>query len=124
MIKDIIDINGYWRVIVYFDIDYNSFDIIDDELDKFSTPLKERAAIFASLSTNAKAFTISFPKYKTSIVGFNKHNSYFDYLNSIIHESEHIKQSILYTYNVPDKGENPAYTVGYIAMRLIKSFIS
>ena len=50
---------------------------------------------------------------------FNKHKSNIDFINSIIHESEHIKQSILAVYNIDDIGEPPAYTVGYIATQLI-----
>ena len=57
-----------------------------------------------------------------SVVLFNTHKTYYDYINSIIHEAEHIKQNMLYKYNVDDIGEPPAYTVGYVAMKMIMTF--
>ena len=66
-----------------------------------------------------KAVTISNLKLHTSVVLFNKHKQYYDYINSIIHETEHIKQSMLYAYDVDDSGEPPAYTIGYIASKMI-----
>ncbi len=38
--------------------------------------------------------------------------SRIDYINSIVHEAEHIKQAMLKAYRVEDKGEPPAYTIG------------
>ena len=68
---------------------------------------------------HSKAVTISSITKKVSVVLFNKHKNYNDYINSIVHESEHIKQSMLYAYNIEDYGEAPAYTVGYIASQLL-----
>lgn len=68
---------------------------------------------------NAKAVTISNIKLYTSIVLFNKHNNKYDYLNSIVHEAEHIKQHMLEGYNVNDIGEPPAYTIGYLVMKMM-----
>jgi hypothetical protein len=68
---------------------------------------------------NAKGVTISNTYLYTSIVLLNKHKDYYDYINSIVHEAEHIKQSILKTYNIKDEGEPPAYTIGYIAKKML-----
>ena len=54
---------------------------------------------------NAKAFTYSNNKHKVSIVGFNTHRNKYDYINSVIHEAEHIKQAMLKYYNIKDEGE-------------------
>lgn len=121
MIKRIIDIDSYWKVIAYYNIDYNFFSIIAKDLRKINC----REAIIDEVYTNmynhyAKAVTISSIKYNISIVLFNTHKHYDDYVNSIIHEAEHIKQSMLYAYNVKDEGEAPAYTVGYVATQLLK----
>ena len=45
-----------------------------------------------------------------------------DYINSLVHEAEHIKQAMLRAYKVRDTGENPAYTVGYLVMRMRQVF--
>ena len=71
----------------------------------------------------AKAVTVSNINKNISIVLFNKHKNNKDYINSIVHEAEHIKQHILHKYHVKDSGEEPAYTIGYIAMNMFDVFI-
>ena len=120
MIKRIINIDGYWKVIVYYNVDYNLFSVIDFSLNRLGCNDREIEAIYYNMKyTDAKAVTISSINKLKSVVLFNKHNYYYDYVNSIIHEAEHIKQSMLDAYNVNDYGEPPAYTVGYIATQLL-----
>ena len=120
MIKRIINIDGYWKVIVYYNVDYNLFSVIDFSLNRLGCNDREIEAIHYNMKyTGAKAVTISSINKLKSVVLFNKHNSYYDYINSIIHEAEHIKQSMLDAYSVNDYGEPPAYTVGYIATQLL-----
>lgn len=120
MIKQIINIDNYWEVIVYYDIDYNFFNDIIKELDYLNTPVEEIDKIYYSMKYKSKAFTYSNLKYRVSIVGFNKHFDKYDYINSIIHEAEHIKQHMLRSYKILDKGEPPAYIVGYVAMKMLQ----
>jgi len=119
MIKQLIDIDGYWEVIVYYNVDYNFFGDIAFELKAIGSPVERIDDIYYNLRTNAKAVTCSNIKEHISIVIFNYHKDKYDYVNSIVHEAEHIKQNMLKAYNVVDKGEPPAYTVGYIAMKML-----
>ena len=119
MIKRIININNYWKVIVYYNIDYNFFDYVENDLLYYSTPVESIKRIYHNMRTTAKAFTYSNYKYRVSIVGFNIHFDKYDYINSIVHEAEHIKQAMLDYYNIPDEGENAAYTIAYIAMKML-----
>lgn len=120
MIKRIININNYWKVIVYYNIDYNFFDYVENDLLNYGTPVESIKRIYYNMRTTAKAFTYSNAKYKVSIVGFNINFNKYDYINSIIHEAEHVKQAILNYYNIKDEGENAAYTVAYIAMKMLQ----
>lgn len=124
MIRRVIDIDNYWKVIVYYDIDYNLFDyIVRDISTTASLPVEEINNLFTNLITHkVKAFTYSSIKDKLSIVGFNKHKDYYDYINSIVHEAEHIKQDMLKVYKVKDSGEPPAYTIGFLVMKMIEIF--
>ena len=119
MIKQLIDIDGYWEVIVYYNVDYNFFNDIAFELKAIGSPVEKIDDIYYNLRHTAKAITCSNLKKHISIVIFNYHKSKYDYVNSIIHEAEHIKQHMLRAYNVEDEGEPPAYTIGYIAMRML-----
>ena len=120
MIKRIININNYWKVIVYYNIDYNFFDYVENDLLYYGTPVESIKRIYHNMITTAKAFTYSNAKYRVSIVGFNKHFDKYDYINSIIHEAEHVKQHMLKFYKVLDEGEPPAYTVGYVATKMLQ----
>ena len=39
-----------------------------------------------------------------------------------MHEAVHIKQAMLKAYRVEDKGETPAYTMGYLVGRMWEVF--
>ena len=120
MIKRIINIDNYWKVIAYSNISYNLLSVITAELNKLGVSKNKIASIYNNMFNNsAKAVTISSLDKRVSIVLFNKHKSNIDFINSIIHEAEHIKQSMLAAYNVDDSGEAPAYTVGYVASQLL-----
>ena len=121
MLRQSFDINGYWQVVVYWNIDYHFFDDVELELETagFTKAIIEEVK-GAMISEEAKAVTCS--HNHISIVLFNRHNSVSDYISSIVHEAEHIKQAMLRTYNVEDKGEAPAYTIGYIVKRMWEVF--
>lgn len=119
--RSIIDVEGYWKVIVYYDLDYNfSFKLTKDLKELKCKDSTIRRLIREINTESIKGCTISNSKLHKSVVVFVNHEDYYDYVNTIIHESEHIKQDMLYAYSVEDSGEEPAYTVGYISMILLK----
>lgn len=123
MIKQVFDIETYWKVIVYYDVDYNFFDGVVLELKIAGISERLIDKVWDTMqSGEAKAVTVNNTHRHVSIVLFNPHSSKADYINSIVHEAEHVKQAMLKTYRVEDKGEPPAYTVGYIVMRMYKVF--
>lgn len=123
MIRQQFNIEGYWDVVVFWDVDYNYPSIIVEELSKLKISIDELEAIFDKMeSKKAKAVTYSNLKLHKSVVLFNEHNSLSDYLSSVVHEAEHIKQAMLKVYKVEDKGEPPAYTIGYIVKKMFDVF--
>ena len=119
MIRQVLNVNNKWKVVIYYNVDYNLFHIIETELYVEGVKHKTIKRIYDTMSKEkAKAVTIS--NNRTSIVLFNKHKTKYDYINSIAHEAEHIKQAMLYYYNVKDLGEPPAYTIGYLVSEMIK----
>lgn len=127
MVKQIINVEGYWRVIVYYNVSYNSFYfILKDSIkyfSKYSSPVKEvRNALLQIVKNTAKGVTISSIKDKVSIVIIGIHNNCIDFISTVVHEAEHIKQSMLYKYKVDDKDEPPAYTIGYLVSQMYKCY--
>ena len=125
MIKRTIDVDGRWEVIIYYNINYNLFYIIAQDLEELDCSDKTIDYIKINMEHHrAKAVTINNNTIHKSIVLFNKHRIKRDYINSAVHEAEHIKQSILSTYHIEDKDEIPAYTIGYIVSKIIMPIIN
>ena len=123
MIRQQFDVENYWKVIVYYNVDYNLFSSIAKELKNINASDEIIWEIYNMMSEEkAKAVTYSNLKKHVSIILFNKHSSLKDYINSIVHEAEHVKQAMLETYHVEDKEELPAYTIGYLVMRMYEVY--
>ncbi len=123
MIKQTFDVDGYWRVTVYYDLDCDFFSDIEFELRKINFSKAAIDEVYDILKhKEAKAVTCSKIEEHTSIVIFNPHSSKADYISSIVHEAEHVKQAMLTAYNVEDRGEAPAYTIGYLVSRMYEVF--
>lgn len=124
MIKQYIDVDSYWSVVVYYDIDYDTFDYIKSDFKAINISKQMTNRVIKDLYNGyAKAATVSNIKYKTSIVCFNKHDDEYDYVSSIVHEAEHVKQSMLKAYNIPDEDEPPAYTIGFLVMKMMEFYM-
>lgn len=125
MIRQVINVDNHWRVIVYYNVNYALFDYIEEELVKFRSPVEEIDKLYDALSSfKVKAATYNILEYKTSIVLFNKHKDYVDYLDSIAHECYHVVDGILEYYNYSMRGEPPAYTIGFLFKEMFKVFDS
>lgn len=123
MTKQVINVNEYWKVIVYYNVDYDLFNVVSfDLLSSGARPKDCRRLRHMLLSGKVKAFTHSSTDKHVSVVVFNRHDDIEDYINSLVHEAEHVKQAMLHAYEVEDKGEPPAYTVGYLVMRMWEVF--
>lgn len=122
MIKQIINVDNYWRVIVYYNIDITLFPYIRKDIYNSSLPVEDIDYVFTQLAINAKAATVNIPDKRTSIVLLPYHKTNKDYINSIIHEAEHVKEFMLEYYKVSNSGEPPAYTIGYLVAEMYDVF--
>ena len=121
MIKKVFNIDNKWKVIVYYNIDYNLFDYIANDIHKLSMSDKLVNRVYKAMkSGKAKAVTISSPVNKCSIVGFNPAKSDYDLINSIAHEAVHVMEAMLDYYNIDINGEPPAYTIGHLVQIMIQ----
>lgn len=122
MIRQQFYVEHYWKVIIYYNWNDDFFFPVFKELKRIGFLSKEIKKIFHALKNNAKAVTCSNIEYHKSITLFNPHPSPQDYLDSIVHEAEHVKQAMLEAYQVEDKGEPPAYTIGYLLSQMYPVF--
>ena len=123
MIKQIFEVEHYWEVIVYYDVNFDLFKDIILEMRRMGATADSIYEVYDMLAMDkAKAATYSNLEKHVSLVLFNSHESQEDYLNSIVHEAEHVKQAMLQAYQVEDKGEPPAYTIGYLVSQMYQAF--
>lgn len=95
MIRQDIDILGYWTIIIVYDI-----------------YLGEKNSGFTHTNFNKRL----------SIVGIGKADSKKQFLNTIVHEAKHIQSHICNYYDVDEDSEDAAYLIGYIVMKMYECF--
>lgn len=99
MIRQDFDIDGYWDVIVVYNV----------ELGQKNT-----------------GFTHTDFKKKRSIIGISKVTSKEQFLNTVVHEAKHLQSHICKYYGVDEDSEDAAYLIGYIVQSMfeyVKLFI-
>ena len=95
MIRQDINIDGYWDLIVV----YNAY-----------------------LGEKNTGFTYTdFDKRKT-IIGISKATSQEQFLNTIVHEAKHAQSHICRYYNVKEDSEGSAYLIGFIIQNMHRVF--
>lgn len=95
MIRQDIDINGYWKVIVVYD---------------------------AYLGQKNTGFTYTDFNKRKSIVGISDTTSQEQFFNTLTHEVKHLQSHICKYYNVDEDSEEAAYLTGYIVQQMHKVF--
>lgn len=122
MIKRIINIKDYWTIIIFVNIDYNRYDIIEEELLNLNASYDIIDEIYDTISFDYnKAFKYTNPRLRTSLIGINKTTDIEEMLDSIVHEVDHVQADICEYYDVPLNSEDAAYLIGYIIKLLYKS---
>lgn len=122
MVKQLINVDDYWRVLVYYNVTSTLLNHIKRDVKDESLPVGKIDYFLSSFIKSAKAITINIPAKRTSIVLFKPHKTVEDYISSIVHEAEHVKDGILEYYNIPNIGEAPAYTIGYLVRVMFRVF--
>lgn len=123
MIRQVFTIDGKWTVIVYYNIDYKYFKDIWNDLQENGCKEVEIHSLYNSMvSGMAMGFTYSNTDDRISIVGLNRHYSKAEYISTIVHEAEHVKDDMFRYYNAKNEGEPPAYAIGYIVKKMYKVF--
>lgn len=123
MIRQSFRILHYWKVIVYYNINYDFYCHITNDYNSIGIAKSMQDEIKATMSKGlAKGVTVSSFKHRTSIVCFNIHKSKSDFINTIVHESKHIQSAICSYYNVPEDSEDAARTIGYVIEKMYSVF--
>ena len=119
MIKSVIDVAGYWSIVLFVDIDYDKFDVIETELTNILAPISVIDEIYDKISYKYDSgVTFTNSDFRTSVVCINKTTSREELINTITHEADHIQDDICDYYNVPLDSEQAAYLIGYLVGKM------
>lgn len=119
MIKSTIDVAGYWSIVLFVNVDYDNFDIIESSLTNILAPISVIDEMYDKISYKYDSgVTFSNPDYRTSIVCINKATSREELINTISHEADHIQDTICNYYDVPLDSEQAAYLIGYLVGKM------
>ena len=119
MIKSTIDVVGYWSIVLFVDVDYDNFDIIESALTDILAPISVIDEIYDKISYKLNSgVTFTNSDFKTSIVCINKGSTREQIINTISHEADHVQAAICDYYNVPLDSEQAAYLIGYLVGKM------
>ena len=119
MIKATIDVAGYWSIVLFVDVDYDKYNIIESALTDILAPISVIDEIYDKISYKYNSgVTFTNSDYRTSIVCINKTTSREQLINTISHEADHIQAAICDYYNVPLDSEQGAYLIGYLVGKM------
>lgn len=90
-----IDINGYWTVLVCYNTDLGELN---------------------------SGFTATDFSKRLSIVSIGLTTSKDEMINTIVHEAKHVQSHICKYYHISEDGEDAAYLIGYLTMRMYNTF--
>lgn len=122
MIKATIDVAGYWSIVLFVDVDYDNFDVIESSLTNILAPISVIDEIYNRISYKYDSgVTFSNPDYRTSVVCINKATSREELINTISHEADHVQDIICKYYDVPLDSEQAAYLIGYLIGKMYYS---
>lgn len=119
MIKSVIDVAGYWSIVLFVDVDYDKFDVIESALTDILAPISVIDKIYDKISYKLNSgVTFTNSDYRTSVVCINKTTTREELINTISHEADHVQDAICDYYNVPLDSEQAAYLIGYLVGKM------
>lgn len=119
MIKSVINVAGYWSIVLFVDVDYDKFDVIESALTDILAPISVIDEIYDKISYKLNSgVTFTNSKYKTSVVCINKTTTREELINTISHEADHVQDVICDYYDVPLGSEQAAYLIGYLVGKM------
>ena len=119
MIKSTINVAGYWSIVLFVNVDYYNFDVIESALTDILAPISVIDEIYDKISYELNSgVTFTNSDFKTSIVCINKASSKEELMNTISHEADHVQDDICKYYDVPLDSEQAAYLIGYLVGKM------
>ena len=114
MLRDYLDIDRHWGILAYYDALPSDFSQLAPILREFGCPESEIDRAYRTIGYTNKAFVFTAPWARMSVMVVGRVTHPAQFLNSLLHEFDHLQDAILQYYHVPHGTENAAYLQGYL----------
>lgn len=114
MIRDYLDIDRHWGILAYYDALPADFSQLAPILREFGCPEPEIEKAWRTIHEADKAFVFTAPWARMSVMVVGRVTHPAQFLNSLLHEFDHLQDDILEYYGVPHGTEDAAYLQGYM----------
>lgn len=119
MIRQDINLDGYWLATVFYLPMERDMQTVADALCRLGCPEEDIEKTWHYMTGEwNKGFTWSNPARRRSITIIGRAVSWSEFYNTVSHETRHIVDEIIAAYDVYNYGEPPAYTQGEIARQM------
>lgn len=106
-----------WKVYLYLNADKSDIELILHKLHELHCDYHKAMQAYKTISNDYinKGFTYTNYNENTSLIIICKAENKSQYINTIVHELNHLKSHIATMYNLDEKGEEVSYLIGDIA---------
>jgi hypothetical protein len=118
-----LSIEGYWNVTVVYDVEPSDLPEMAKLMRRVGASQKMIDEATENLSGWNAGYTLTAFGWKQSIVFIGRATSLREFLNTVIHEVDHVHAHVAEYYDVSLGTEQAAYLQGYIGGRLLEFII-
>lgn len=112
--------NNGWNLEIYYNVQPRDFEEIKIALYELGCSISVVRKTLQTIKHKNTGFTFTNSMLKTSMVCITAATSVDQFISTVVHEIKHVQSHICSYYNVPEKGEEAAYLIGYIAKRMYR----
>ena len=119
MIRQEIDIDGYWLVTVIFLPQYEHIDMVAEAFRKLGCKESDIGTICQLVGdewNKGATFTNAASRRTVTVIG--RSTTWEQFFDTVLHETKHIVDDIVKSYDIMNYGEPPAYLQGYIGRQM------
>lgn len=115
MIRQEIDIDGWWRITVFYLPGEEDMPEVISSYRGIGCPesdIRKISSIFPSQMNNGVTYTSGYLKHSVTVIG--RSTSWEEFFDTLLHEVGHIRDDVAVWYDIANYGEPPAYLQGEI----------
>ena len=109
-----------WNILVYYNVDKNNLEQIEESLISLGCSKNDIKAALTTLQHKNAGCTFTNTDKHMSLVCIGKAVNSDQFINTAVHELDHVQSHICEYYNIDLSSETAAYLIGNMVMRMYK----